>query len=273
MKIGGENVGYSTSQFTKLLGVSIDSLRHYERNRIFAPIKNPCNNYRQYSNQDGLKVLTAKLYRSFDVPVVTVSNIMNGVNEEGHLNLIEQKKNEIKQEIQRLQLLKLRLEEIENLYQLQCEAIGTVQEIQLPPIYRIRCDISSRMTTHAMKQWIEHLPYTVLSMTIPLESILEENEIHPIHLGLHAQKQYVEQFNLYVGDPVEVLPGGLGLCLTISVLDVFSISQEQLMPLIQKAKENSYRLLEDLSVKLEGLEVEEGQVNYVISIRVAVKKV
>lgn len=192
--------------------------------------------------------------------------------EEGHLNLIEQKKIEIEQEIQRLQLLRLRLEELENLYQLQCECIGTVQEIELPPIYRLRCDIHSKMTTHAMKQWIEHLPYTVLSMTIPLESILQENEAHPIHLGLHAQRRYVEQFNLYIGEPVEILPGGLGLCLTITVLDVFSISQEQLMPLIEKANEKHYKLLEDLSVKLEGLEVEEGQVRYVISIRVAVEK-
>lgn len=265
-------MGYSTSQFTKLLGVTIDSLRHYERHQIFSPVKNPCNNYRQYSDQDGLKVLTAKLYRSFDVPVVKVSKTMNGVIEEGHLNLIEQKKIEIEQEIQRLQLLKLRLEELENLYQLQCESIGTVQEIELSPIYRLRCDISSTMTTHVMKQWIEHLPYTVLSMTIPLESILKENETHPIHLGLHAQKRYVEQFNLYVGDPVEVLRGGSGLCLTIAVLDVFSISQEHLMPLIEKAKEKHYKLLEDLSVKLEGLEVEDGQVKYVISIRVAVEK-
>lgn len=266
-------MGYSTSQFTKLLGVTIDSLRHYERYQIFAPIKNPCNNYRQYSDQDGLKVLTAKLYRSFDIPVVKVSKTMNGVSEEGHLNLIKQKKNEIEQEIQRLQLLKLRLEELENLYQLQYESIGTVQEIELPLIYRLRCDISSTMTTHVMKQWIEQLPYTVLSMTIPLESIFKENGTYPIQLGLHAQKRYVEQFNLYVGDPVEVLPGGLGLCLTIAVLDVFAISQEQLMPLIEKAKEKHYKFLEDLSVKLEGLEVEEGQVKYVISIRVAVEKI
>lgn len=265
-------MSYSTSQFTKLLGVSVDSLRHYERNQIFLPTKNPCNNYREYTDEDGLKVLTAKLYRSFEVPVSKVSEKINGNTSESHLDLIEQKKLEIEYEIQRLQLLKLRLDEIHNLYQLQCEKIGEVLEIELPPIYRLRCDEDCPKVTKMMKQWIEHLPYTVLSMTIPLQSIEKENRTHPIYLGLHAQGRYVEQCDLCVDKPVEFLPGGLGLCLTLVVDDVFSIEQNQLMPLLEKAKESHYRLLEDLSVKLEGLEVEDDSVKYVISVRVAVEK-
>ena len=46
-------MGHSTSQFTKLLRGTVDSLRYDECDQIFAPIKNPCNNYRQYSDQDG----------------------------------------------------------------------------------------------------------------------------------------------------------------------------------------------------------------------------
>lgn len=265
-------MSYSTSQFTKLLGVSVDSLRHYERNQIFLPTKNPSNNYREYTDQDGLKVLTAKLYRSLEIPVLKVSQKINGSTMESHLDLIEQKKYEIDCEIQRLQLLKLRLDEIHSLYQSQCEEIGEILEMQLPPIYRLRCNDHCEKSTEVMKQWIEHLPYTVLSMTIPLESIANMNQTYPIHLGLHAQIQYVEQCDLYVESPVEFLPGGLGLSLTLVVEDVFSIQQNQLIPLIQKAKERNYRLLEDFSVKLEGLEVEGESVKYVISVRVAVEK-
>ncbi|WP_235070530.1 MerR family transcriptional regulator [Turicibacter sp. TJ11] len=265
-------MSYSTSQFTKLLGVSVDALRHYEKNQIFLPTKNPCNNYREYTNRDGFKVLTAKLYRSFELPVSKVSEKMNGVTNESHLDLIEQKKLDIEYEIQRLQLLKSRLDEIHNSYQWQCEKVGEIMEVELPPIYRLRCDKDCKKSTQLMKQWIEHLPYTVLSMTIPLESIELGKTSHSVQLGLHAKSKYVEQCDLCIEEPVEFLPGGLGLCMTLIVDDVCSIDQSCLMPLLKKARDYHYRFLEDFSVKLDGLEVENGSVKYVISVRVAVEK-
>ena len=58
---------YRISEFCRLLGVSTDTLRYYERCKLITTEKDPDNQYRSFSREDGLAIWNLHMLRSMDM--------------------------------------------------------------------------------------------------------------------------------------------------------------------------------------------------------------
>lgn len=53
-------MNYNIKEFSQLLGLSVDTLRYYEKCGLISPKRNEVNKYREYNEKDGFDILRAK---------------------------------------------------------------------------------------------------------------------------------------------------------------------------------------------------------------------
>ncbi len=67
---------YKIGEVASILGVSTDTIRYYEKMGIVYSKKDPSNGYRYFTSADIYALLDVLFYRSMDIPVEEVRNIM-----------------------------------------------------------------------------------------------------------------------------------------------------------------------------------------------------
>ncbi len=60
---------YTISEFAELLGITVDTLRLYEKYEIIKPFKDKKNNYRYFDDIDARNMLMSRWYRSLEIPI------------------------------------------------------------------------------------------------------------------------------------------------------------------------------------------------------------
>ena len=68
---------YKIGEVANILGVSADTIRYYEKAGIVYSKKDSSNGYRYFTPADIYALLDVLFYRSMDIPVEEVRNIMN----------------------------------------------------------------------------------------------------------------------------------------------------------------------------------------------------
>lgn len=100
---------YSISEVSKLLNITVDTLRFYEKKDMIHPKINPNNRYRMYDMYNILEILDIIFYRNLDISVSDMYSIMHENDENKALELLEKKRidcrNRIKYEQQLLKKL------------------------------------------------------------------------------------------------------------------------------------------------------------------------
>ena len=68
-------MNFKISEFCRLLGVSTDTLRYYERCELLTTQKNPDNSYRTFSQQVKLAIWDLHMLRSMDITCKAIPKI------------------------------------------------------------------------------------------------------------------------------------------------------------------------------------------------------
>lgn len=66
---------YKSSEISKILGISVDTLRYFEKVGIISPTVNPINNYRYYEPWDITFLVEYKYFRSLEFSMSDVIDI------------------------------------------------------------------------------------------------------------------------------------------------------------------------------------------------------
>ena len=91
---------YSTiSEISKLLGLSTDTIRFYEKKGLVHPHVNPENNYRMYTLMNVLELLDVIYYRHLDFPLSDIYELSKTLKPSYTIELIEKKEEETKRKI------------------------------------------------------------------------------------------------------------------------------------------------------------------------------
>lgn len=91
---------YSTiSEISKLLGLSTDTIRFYEKKGLVHPHVNPENNYRMYTLMNVLELLDVIYYRHLDFPLSDIYELSKTLEPSYTIELIEKKEEETKRKI------------------------------------------------------------------------------------------------------------------------------------------------------------------------------
>ena len=90
---------YKISQIAKLLGLSSDTIRFYEKKGLVHPSVNPDNQYREYDLDNILELLDIIYYRHLDISLQDIQSICTSRSRENMYELLLKKKQETEEKI------------------------------------------------------------------------------------------------------------------------------------------------------------------------------
>ena len=156
---------YTINEMASIVGVGIETLRHYEDKGILTPARDENNNYRLYSISDIRKFNTSRTFRSYGFTIQETSKLLEWKS----LDLIQ---DNISNKIEDLAKEKLFLEEKINKLQVYSEMLNEINNLkdgflikEMPDLYYFetqRVDDYKRdlENDNLKKQWIDYFPIT-----------------------------------------------------------------------------------------------------------------
>lgn len=89
---------YLIGQFAGILGMDADTIRYYEREGIIKSHRATNNNYRYYTDIDCRAILQCRALRSMGFSVKDIKNQRCSIDEEGYIQFLERREEELYQE-------------------------------------------------------------------------------------------------------------------------------------------------------------------------------
>ena len=201
---------YKIGDVARLLGVSTDILRYYERKGVVTPEKDENNDYRYY-NTWHINFLTDCLwFKNFGFSIEQIADMVRipSVRELGQLFL--QKEDELRATIRRCELLLRRSaehrSELENMEKLlyKCEIAQSPEMVRF--VNRVGNNLAMNPATQAAaKQWLEVLPFNHRYFEMAGESLLPGRE-DDYRWGYCLSMDYVKELGFEISPPMIVLP-------------------------------------------------------------------
>ena len=103
-------VKYTVGQIAKAMGVSTQTLRHYESLGLISSSRSD-NQYRTYSLDDTRRLFMISIYRSMNFSLPKIKEMLDEMDASSVIGSFEERIHEVDKEIERLQLIKYELEE------------------------------------------------------------------------------------------------------------------------------------------------------------------
>lgn len=110
---------YTIGQVAKFLDVSRDTLKFYEEKELVKPKQNIENGYRKYDHFDIYDITTVNFYREMDIEIKKIQELRKSKSVEGIKSLLEEKEQDILEEIEYKKLLLKKLQIVKK----DCEKI------------------------------------------------------------------------------------------------------------------------------------------------------
>ncbi|MGE6754072.1 MerR family DNA-binding transcriptional regulator [Rossellomorea sp. NPDC071047] len=107
---------YKVSEFSKITGLSKETLRYYAEIKLLEPVYiDPANNYRYYDNGSYLVGRLLVYLRRFNFTIQEMLTVVNDESFENLEQLIRAKKRDLEAEVQRIQTV---IEEMDDFFEM-----------------------------------------------------------------------------------------------------------------------------------------------------------
>lgn len=190
---------YKTNELAKILGVTTNTIRRYEKNGYITPDKSTESGYRSYTQADILKIGLIRLLRKCGFTHQEIESFGGRENEEIR-ELALNKLDEIDREIQRLKFLRHWLKD--NIQMIEvCENIGEgFVFMDCPPVYYVLYSSAEKLLTEKERlKTITDFMYAapeVQSIMLYREEDLKKGKLMP-NLGWAIKEMDIERVGLH----------------------------------------------------------------------------
>ena len=258
---------YTIGHFAKMLGLTTDTVRQYEKSGIVTPYKDEKNGYRYFTPHDVRTVSICKQYRQMGFSLAEIAEILTSIPIDRLPVQFEKKREQLQQEMQRLQIQldalrwhQVLLNDIPS--QLDQFSICEMPAfIRLPHSDRDFFSLDGELTD-LVREWIELLPLTIYSRRIPQAVLLGESPF-TYDMGMMLQLQDVHRLTLPYADKVENIPAQRYLYTIIKKRDEVPFALEHLSPALDYISRFKLKISGDALGYFIASEVcEEGNYNY-----------
>ncbi|MFD2117573.1 MerR family transcriptional regulator [Paenibacillus yanchengensis] len=103
---------YTIGQVAKFLGMTRDTLKFYEEKELVKPKQDDTNGYRKYNHFDIYDVVTINFYREIDIEIKKIQDIRRSKSIEELAYLLEEKEQQVLEEIAYKNLLLKRIQHV-----------------------------------------------------------------------------------------------------------------------------------------------------------------
>ena len=128
---------YTIHEISKLLGISSDAIRLYEKEGLVTPVRDPQNGYRYYETMEIQRIMGIYLYRQLDVSIAEIRNLLTATSlqevADNFSYLVLHTENEIERLQKKLDKMRFMKQHIENLNHGQ----NNYSIAELPAIYTL----------------------------------------------------------------------------------------------------------------------------------------
>ncbi len=175
---------YRIGDVERLLGVSSDTIRFFERKGVVKPIKIDSNNYRLFSAMDIHKLVAYRYYRNMDFSADESVNMLNHYSHKKateelvkQIDVIEGKLKHYSELFERMQDLKksyFSVDTLVNSYEIE----NSPQLVFYYNQVNHQFDKDEEGRREITQKWLEQVPFVWMALNIPLNEMPEGNNIY-----------------------------------------------------------------------------------------------
>lgn len=260
----GEAVKYKIGDVARILGISPDLLRYYEKKGVVHPVKDAHNDYRYYEPWDINFLMDCIWYKSFHFGLDQVAEIITNSTAEEVAELLDHKVAELRAQIRRSELLVRRAREHRaDLGRLKNQ-LGQCVLRESPEIVRYihrsnyRYDISLAMQALG-QQWLEYMPFTHRCFEIPVEDISAQRGEGRFNWGFSLTPDYVRELGVKVEPPVVRLKSLPSIYTVFTSAGKYNFSPHKLEYVVDFAQCQGLKLTGDARGNLLASVLENGE--------------
>ena len=237
---------YKIGEFCRLLGVSPDTLRYYEKCNLLSTSKDPENKYRTFARQDALDIWSLHMLRSLDMGLQDIGILRKQGTFEEQTKYLHKREAALAVEIERLTAKRERLLQLSRLYDLVHTVNQAHYEEEMSANYALYvlgegCRYSEQ-TLAEIPAWIACLPFTYFAVEISLESLTEGDDGLSIRLGLGILEENLQKAGLTPGAEAIYTPKNARACVAIRTGDVFGLTKKDLVSLYAHLSQSQLRI-------------------------------
>lgn len=235
---------YTISKFAELLGVTVDTLRLYEKYNIITPEKEKHNNYRYFNDFDARNMLMSRWYRSLGFSMPEVAKLIQSGDFDTICDKIYTRGKELEDEIEQKTLL---LQKIDNILL----RLGSIDDElyrcsirRYPGIYRIKQTnkndlVKNDQLIEKVREWMEYIQHSFFSFRISESKILSAEHSFDYNWGLALYEESFHSLNLRIDDLVEYIEPKTYISSLILSSEEF-ITKDTLQFMIDEMHEKKY---------------------------------
>lgn len=232
---------YNIAAFCRMLGVSADTLRYYEREKLLCTARNPENRYRTYTKEDALDVWNLFMLRSLDMGLQDMAQLRGQGSFEAQSEFLHEQERILEQEIIRLRMRKYRIRQLSVLYDLASDVGKPQLRKAMQGHYAVYIfngqDIAENNKESPMPSWVSGMPFTYIALSISYENLIAQPHTFPVRIGLGVLEENIKKTSCDLRKSAEYVPPiGENLCFAFVVRNVFEIGREDLLPLYLEAE-------------------------------------
>ena len=205
---------YKIGDVARILGISTDLIRYYEKKGVVTPVKDKSNDYRYYDTWDINYLIDCLWYKNFGFNIDHIADMVSDFSRTDLLSDLDGKEAELEESIHHQQLLLRRIREYRESVASVRELVGVCDIRRSPAIayylnrFNQSYDNSAKLRQTSQK-WLKYMPFTKRHFEINWEDVLGGGEGYA--WGFSLDMQYVEELKVPIAPPIVTLPSQLSI--------------------------------------------------------------
>ena len=244
--LAGESM--KLNEFSKRIGLPVTKLRYYARFGVTEPERAE-NNYREFKKDEAIKIYNALMMRSFDMKIEDIVDLHNTEKSVDVDSWVFGQLNDIQSKIEQLQIRLDRLKELK-------KSIEQYQEYKGNPfvaprfseyvLWSFEDDFKfNDENIEMLRKMTNRCPFSYIALKYKQEDI--NKDVFSPSLGIGVLKKNIEKCGLKVPENAEYTGDLQYIGCYFENDRMFELTQEDLKPLYELAKEMNVELTGDLT--------------------------
>ena len=201
---------YKIGDMAKILGISPDLLRYYEKKGVVSPVKDRNNDYRYYDTRDTNFLVDCLFYKNFGFSIEETSELVRSCSIDEISGRFLENETQLEESIRRQQLLLRRSQEYRRSIARISDHLGRCSFDRRPAcIYYINRHNQEFDTApdlgRVTRQWLKYLPFSRRSFIVPMEALLSPDSKEEFQWGFSLSQEYAGLLGASAQPPVVAL--------------------------------------------------------------------
>lgn len=198
---------YKIGDVARILGISADLLRYYEKKGVVTPYKDAHNDYRYYDSWDINFLMDCLWFKNFGFSIEQIADMVRIPSADDLQDIFMYKEDELRSTISRCQMLLRRSEEYREQLSRIKDGLGRCNIEQSPAVVRFINRVGNEYPTgegleQFARQWLRAMPFSHRHFEISREA-LEGGDEMDFRWGFSLEPDYVRELDFPVEPPVE----------------------------------------------------------------------